>query len=93
MSVESGFVWVFVGEGARFPSGIFTFLDDGKQWISSNRLTGVLTKYPLDQGVYDWAVSRGLFTPKKPEHGSPIFIGKFTSASMDHFHFEDGIME
>ncbi|TXC80128.1 DUF7710 domain-containing protein [Paraburkholderia azotifigens] len=93
MSIESGFVWVFVGEGARFPSGIFTSLGSGKEWISANQLTGVLTRYPVDEGVYDWAISRNLFTPKKPEHSSPAFIGKFTSASMDHFHFESGIMD
>jgi len=93
MSLEIGFVWVFVGEGARFPSGVFTSLDIGKAWISSNKLTGVLTKYPLDEGVYNWAISHGLFTPKKLEHGTSIFIGKFSSASMDHFHFENGVMD
>ncbi|MBP0595968.1 hypothetical protein J8I87_41405 [Paraburkholderia sp. LEh10] len=93
MNVESGFIWVFVGEGARFPSGVFTVLDVAKAWIASNQLTGVLTRYPLNEGVYDWATSHGLFTPKKPEHSSPFFIGKFTIASMEHFHFENGLMD
>jgi hypothetical protein len=88
MDIE--FIWVFVGEGSQFPSGVFTSLGVGEKWIKKNELSGVITRYPLDSGVYDWAIMNGFFTPKKEEHKSPLFIGKFTSASMEHYHFENG---
>jgi len=92
MGTKYGSVWVFVGENSRFPSGIFISFEAGEKWIMEHKLTGVLTEYPLNEGVHDWAIAHGLFTPKKPEHSSPSFIGKFTCASMEHFHFELGEM-
>jgi hypothetical protein len=83
-------VWVFNGDNARFPSGVFASRQSAEAWISRHRLTGVLTKYPVDMGVYDWAVQNAFFTPKRPDQHSPNFIGGFTSASLDHVHFEDG---
>ena len=83
-------VWVFNGAMARFPSGLFFSLENAKNWIKKNKLTGVLTKYPIDIGVYDWAIEHDLFIPKEDKHKHPSFIGSFTSASMDHYHFLDG---
>ena len=57
------------------------------------QLTGVLTLYPLDTGVYEWAIARGWFTPKREEHSSPQFIGGLTTASMSHNHYEDGVFQ
>jgi len=54
------------------------------------RLTGTLTRYPVDQAVYNWAIEGGLFTPKNEKHKSPEFIANFSSATQEHFHFEDG---
>jgi hypothetical protein len=83
-------IWVFNGAGARFPGGVFTTQEQAHAWIERNHLSGVLTEYPLNVGAYDWAVSNGDFTPKKPEHSSPQFIGGFTSGSQNHFHYENG---
>jgi len=52
-----------------------------------------LTLYPLDTGVYEWAIARGWFTPKREEHSSPQFIGGLTTASMSHNHYEDGVFQ
>ena len=93
MDTKHSFIWVFVGENSRFPSGLFVSFEVGKEWVALHKLSGVLTKYPLNEGAYDWAIANGLFLPKKPEHYSPMFIGKFTCAGMDHFHFEDGVLE
>ena len=54
------------------------------------RLSGVLTLYPVDVGVYEWAIEAGLFSPKKPHEEEPPFIGGFTTASQPHHHYEDG---
>lgn len=90
---ESSTIWVFCGEGGRFPSGLFTKLDIAKSWIRKNKLTGVLTKYPLDQGVLDWAVSNGYFKPKKTHEFGSAFIQQFSSASQEHYHFENGDLD
>jgi hypothetical protein len=83
-------VWVFNGARGYFPGGIFTDVDRAEQWIEQHRLTGTLTLYPVDTGIYDWAIAEGLFRPDKPHQATPGFIGRFTSASMEHHHYEDG---
>ena len=91
MKIEgSKVLWVFNGAGGRFPAGVFTAKELAERWIATHRLSGTLTAYPLDVGAYDWAVEAGLFTPKRDEHSSPEFIGTFTSASQEHFHYENG---
>lgn len=83
-------VWVFNGANSRFPSGVFVDIEIAEAWIGENRLTGVLTNYPVNKSIYDWATEKGFFSPKKEEQKSPEFIGKFSSASQEHFHYEDG---
>ena len=83
-------VWVFVGAAAKFPSGVFAILADAERWISKHSLTGVLTAYPVGIGVFDQAVEQGTFSPKNDRQRSPDFIGRFSSASQDHYHYEDG---
>jgi hypothetical protein len=82
-------VWVFNG-GGGFPAAVFTTRELAEAWIAGHRLTGVLTKYPLDVGVYEWAISVGAFKPKRPDQSEPRFIGRFSSASMEHYHYTDG---
>lgn len=84
------FVWVFVG-GRGEVSGVFSDLAKAEAWISTWALTGMLTRYPLDVGAYQWAVERGLFKPKKEEHRTAAFIGAFASAALEHHHYEDGV--
>lgn len=83
-------VWVFNGARSDFPSGVFTEREPAEKWIEANGLTGTLTKYPLDVGVYDWAIEKGLFKPKKPHETTTEFIQRFTTASQEHYHYEDG---
>lgn len=82
------FVWVFSG-GGMFPSGVFSTRDKAEEWIAANRLTGTLTRYPVDMGAYQWAVAEGHFTPKQPRHGTPEFIGRFADGTVHH-HYEGG---
>src|SRR5262245_17764219 len=83
-------VWVFSGESSRFPSAIFRSREAAETWIRRHSVSGVLTAYPLDVGVYDWAVDNGFFTPKKDEQRSPIFVQRFSSAYQEHYHYDDG---
>jgi hypothetical protein len=83
-------VWVFVGNRARFPSAVFAKKADADRWIRSRRVSGTLTRYPLDTAIYDWAVGRRIFTPKGPRQATPDFVARFTSAAQKHFHYDAG---
>lgn len=89
-----GTVWVFHGDGGRFAGGVFATEAVAIEWIGSNRLSGVLTEYPLDVGVFEWALSEGLVNLRADKlalkRDDPRFIGCFTSASQRHIHFESG---
>jgi len=85
---ESTQVWVFNGNRNHFPSAVFTERRLAEDWIATHQLEGTLTAYPLDISVYDWAIERGYFAPKKEEHSSADFIANFSSASQEHDHFE-----
>ena len=83
-------VWIFNGPKAQFPSGAFASREAAERWIQKNQLSGCLTAYPIDVGVYDWAVAAGRFTPKRDDQRGPEFIQRFSSASQEHYHYEDG---
>ncbi|MDN2694766.1 hypothetical protein O0882_00390 [Janthinobacterium sp. SUN073] len=84
-------VWIFSGSGGKFASGVFSDKDQAILWIESKKLTGVLTKYPVNFGMYDWAIKNDFFTPMKEHEFTPEFEQRFTCASQEHYHFEDGI--
>lgn len=88
--MKDTYVYVFVGENSSFPAGIFTTLDKAIEWIEKYSLSGVLNKYPVDIGLYDWAIQKDFFTVKNEHQKGPEFIQRFTCASMEHLHFENG---
>jgi hypothetical protein len=83
-------VWIFHGAGAGFSGAVFSTPGLAEAWIAEHRLSGTLTEYPLNCGVYDWAIASGLFQARNEKRVSPAFIGGFTSASQNHFHYEHG---
>ena len=83
-------VWVFNGARSNFPSAIFTKRDGAETWILKHKLTGTLTRYPIDQGVYEWALERKYFVPKRDDQITAEFIGRFSAANQEHYHYEDG---
>jgi len=92
--METAYVWIFNGSQGRFPGGVFTDVEKAEEWILQHQLTGVLTKYPVNRGCLDWAIENGI-TNLKPEQLAekrcdPGFIGSFSTASQDHFHYENG---
>ncbi len=84
-------IWVFHAEEGKFTSGVFSTKLKADQWILKHRLSGILTKYPIDMGVYDWALETGIFKPKKEYQTEAKFVGRFTSASQEHYHYENGV--
>ncbi len=84
------FVFLFHTTRSSFCGGVFSSREIAEEWIAKHSLSGVLTKYPVDAGVYDWAIESHIFTPKKDNQFTPDFIGGFTTATQEHYHYEDG---
>jgi hypothetical protein len=84
-------VWIFLGDRAHWPSGVFSSREAAVRWITGH-LTGMITGYPVNVGVYGWAVASGSFRPSKPRHSSG-FTGGYTTAAQEHEHFTDGIRD
>ena len=87
-------VWVFHASEARFAGGVFKDVALAEAWIEKNKLTGLLTAYPIDEGCLDWAVRTGSVGIKeeklRQKSADPAFVGGFTSAAQEHFHYENG---
>lgn len=83
-------IWIFNGTKSQFPSGAFGNRETAEQWIQRYGLSGTLTAYPIDIGVYDWALAAGYFKPKRDDQRTPEFIQRFSSASQEHYHYENG---
>jgi len=84
------FVWIFSGAKKHFPGGVFTRRDVAESWITKNHFIGTLTLYPVDVGAYEWAFDKGLFHQRMPHESEPEFIGGFSDAGMEHYHYEEG---
>jgi len=84
------YVWVFQGNNSNFPSATFSTIEKAIIWITANNLSGILTQYPINISVYDWAINEGYFKPKTENKKTPDFISKFSSAYLTHYHFIDG---
>jgi hypothetical protein len=41
--------------------------------------------------MYEYAIAKRFFFPKKPDHSAAGFIGKFSGGGMNHLHYEDGV--
>ncbi|MGN5009071.1 DUF7710 domain-containing protein [Aeromonas sp. 96A] len=59
--------------------------------MSEYKLTGLITAYQLNNGIYNLTVEKNYFRPKNDSHCYSIFVGGFTSASQEHFHYENGV--
>ena len=84
------FTWIFQGNNTNFPVAVFSSKAKATIWIDSNKVSGILTKYPVDISVYDWAIENKFFTTKTEFKQTPEFKQKFTTAHIEHYHFKDG---
>src|SRR5262245_41023390 len=83
-------VWVLKGEGGLFASAVCSSVEKADAWIARHELSGVLTWYPIDVPVYEWVIAKGWWQPKKAHQTEPTFIQRFSSASAEHYHYENG---
>lgn len=87
---EVDFIWVFNGAGAQFPCGIFQSRKCAEEHIRKYNMSGILTKYPIDRTVYEWAVNTNTFVPASRKQCSADFVQRFSSAHLEHYHYENG---
>jgi hypothetical protein len=87
-------VWVFNGTNRDFgfPAGVFLELEIAEEWIRKHSLSGTLTRYPVNTGVYEWAIEKGYFRPKRENQTTPDFIARFSSGAQEHYHYENGLL-
>jgi hypothetical protein len=83
-------IWIFNGNENLFPSATFTTRTLAEHWIRKYSLSGTLTRYPVNISVYDWVIEKDYFKPKKEYQSSPRFIQSFSSAYMEHYHYNSG---
>jgi hypothetical protein len=88
-------VWIFVGEGGALPSAVFHTRADAEQWIERESVSGILTCYPVGCAVYDWAIAAGFYkpNPSAKSHKSPRQVASFSSAYLEHYHYENGVVQ
>lgn len=85
MERDVNYIWIFNGPRSSLPGGVFSSREVAEGEISEHRLSGVLTRYPIDKWVSEWAVERGFI-----EANSIRDMGRFTCAQQEHYHYEDG---
>ncbi len=85
------FIFVFHGEGAKFAAGVYDNLEEAKRSIAAHKMSGMLTSYSVNETAYDYAVRSDFFQPKSTQ--SESFVQNFTSASQEHYHFQNGEIE
>ena len=85
------YIWIFKGSGkTEFPSAVFSKKSNAIKWIAENELTGVLTKYPIDIPLFEWAIENDYFTPKNELQRNAKAIENFNSAYVEQYHFKKG---
>lgn len=84
------YVWIFHGDKASLAAAVFSSRPRAEEWISQNRLSGLLTRYPLNISILDWAWEKQFISSQVLESFSGKRAGEFTCAALQHIHFEDG---
>lgn len=87
------YIWVVQGSSASFPSAIFSSREKAVRWIEKYKISGILSKYPLDISIYDWAITQGLFKPKRDDQKTPGFIQNFSTVHIEDSQYIDGVEE
>ena len=90
--IEAEQVWVFNGmqEGASHV-GSSRSLDQAERLDQEEPASPAPSLYtPWTLGSTIGLLPEGYFQVKKPHQATADFIGRFTSASMEHHHYQDG---
>jgi hypothetical protein len=53
---DNSWVWIFKKDGISMISAVFSSFEIADNWVKLNKLTGVLTKMPINISGYDWCI-------------------------------------
>ncbi|MFW1746011.1 hypothetical protein ACG9XW_07290 [Acinetobacter guillouiae] len=81
------FIWMIQNSDNLNIIGCFTDKVSAEKYIYDHQLKCILTQYPLDISVYDWVIENGFWKPKSDLQKTGKFIGRFSSAYLEHEHF------
>ena len=82
-------IWVFQGDRGRGIGAVFGDLDGARSWIQRHRLDGSLSEYPMNTGLYDWALDQG--NHQAPADGDTAsFIANFQDLGRKTLWFAHG---
>lgn len=82
--------WVFHGDTSRFANAVFAKRQDAESWIAKHRLSGLLTEYPINHGMFDIAASLNLIPKNIAAAASPQYIQQYV-LGISHGHYENGL--
>lgn len=83
-------VRIFHGDGVRYASAVFQTEPEALSWAKNQRVSGLLTEYPVGDGSFHIALKQQMFKPSKPHHGTPEHVASFSPGWTRHIHLIDG---
>ena len=79
-------MWV-LNCGGSFPCGVFETKEAAEDIIKKYKLTGVLTQYPVNMLVIDWAIENNCLSESARTTED---AGTYATAYQKHYHYENG---
>ena len=66
------------------PTGVFSSYEQAVRWIEKHKLVGYLGEFPIDVGVYDWAMQLDYY---KRNTRLNFDRQNFATGLLNHYHF------
>lgn len=85
--MENTYIWIIESPKNRNIIGCFMEKEDAEKYIDLHQLECILTHYPIDISVYDWVIGKQFWQPKNEVQKTGKFIANFSSAYLEHEHF------
>lgn len=83
-------MYVFHGHGSRYANAVFSSVEQAKEWARRWRLTGLLTRYEVDDPAFDRLQKAGRLPANVVDDPSPWRVQVFCEGGW-HEHFVEGM--
>lgn len=81
------YIWIIQNSENSNLIACFLNKNDAEKYIQDNHIKCMLTQYPVNISVYDWVISNDYWTPKIEPQKSAAFKANFSSAYLEHDHY------
>ena len=85
--MKNNYIWLIQSSENLNVIGCFMRKHEAETYIFENNLKCMLTKYPINMSVYDWAIQNNFWQPKNDLQKNSKFRAKFNSAYLEHDHY------